>query len=143
MTGTGMILHKSAWFVLGTAFAIFAAAMLEASAQTPGTPAPAPSTSAATAAPGAGHNFLIDKHLAAGLACASCHANAPPPAAPAMSVCTSCHGSYEQIAAKSASDNPNPHASHLGDIPCESCHHIHQASVLYCDQCHSWGLVTP
>src|SRR5579863_1361518 len=99
-----MIVHESAWFVLGIAFAIFAAVMLEASAQTRAAPAPTPSTSAAAAAPGAGHGFLIDKHLAAGLTCASCHANAPPPAAPAMSACTSCHGSYEQIAAKSASD---------------------------------------
>jgi fumarate reductase flavoprotein subunit len=130
-----MLFDRSIALILAVACIMFAAIVLDASAQTP-----APG---AAATPGAGHGFLIDKHLAAGLNCASCHANAAPPQAPADSVCTSCHGSYEQIAAKSASDNPNPHASHLGDIPCSSCHHIHQASVLYCAQCHNFDLKTP
>jgi len=124
-----MLLDRSVALILTMACILFAAIMVDASAQ--------------TAAPGTGHGFLIDKHLAAGLNCASCHANAAPPQAPADSVCTSCHGSYEQIAAKSSSDNPNPHASHLGDIPCSSCHHIHEASVLYCAQCHNFDLKTP
>lgn len=138
-----MYKYRSVWIILGAAFAIFAAVMLEAAAQTPAVPSSPAAALPAGAAPGAGHGFLIDKHLAAGLNCASCHANAAPPAAPTESVCTSCHGSYEQIAAKSASDNPNPHASHLGNIPCASCHHVHQVSVLYCDQCHAWELTTP
>jgi len=99
---------------------------------------------AAAQAPGAGHGFLIDKHSEKGVNCAACHAAAPPPAAPAMTVCLGCHGgSYQAIAAKTTSVEPNPHASHQGDIPCASCHHIHKASESFCDQCHSFGLKTP
>jgi len=76
--------------------------------------------------PGSGHSFLIDKHIGAGLNCASCHHDAPPPNAPEMTACIGCHSSYQQIAAKTATDQPNPHASHLGEIPCSACHHVHQ-----------------
>lgn len=94
-------------------------------------------------APGAGHGFLIDKHVAAGLNCAACHSESPPSKQPDAAVCVKCHGTNAQMAAKTASDQPNPHASHLGEIPCTSCHHIHQASVLYCAQCHNFDLKTP
>lgn len=100
-------------------------------------------TPAAPVAPGAGHGFLIDKHVAAGLNCAACHSESPPSKQPDAAVCVKCHGTNAQMAAKTASDQPNPHASHLGEIPCTSCHHIHQASVLYCAQCHNFDLKTP
>jgi fumarate reductase flavoprotein subunit len=93
--------------------------------------------------PGSGNGYLIDKHVGAGLACASCHRDAPPPKAPEMTVCTGCHGTYLQIAAKTASDQPNPHASHLGQIPCAACHHVHRASESLCDQCHTFGMKPP
>lgn len=93
--------------------------------------------------PGAGHGFLIDRHIAAGLSCSACHVENPPATAPDNSSCIKCHGSYSDIAAKTAQDQPNPHASHLGDIPCASCHHIHQASVTYCAQCHNFDMKTP
>ena len=95
------------------------------------------------AAPGAGHGFLIDKHVAAGLNCAACHTESPPAKAPDNSACIKCHGSYSDIAAKTAQDQPNPHASHLGEIPCSSCHHVHQASQTYCAQCHNFDMNTP
>lgn len=94
-------------------------------------------------APGAGHGFLIDKHTAAGLNCAACHAETPPAKAPDNAACSKCHGSYSDLAAKTAQDQPNPHASHLGEIPCASCHHVHQASVTYCSQCHNFDMNTP
>lgn len=125
-----MAVNRISLLILGVFFILFLAIGVKAVAQTP-------------AAPGAGHGFLIDKHLAAGVNCAQCHANAPPPQVPAMTVCTGCHGSYQQIAAKTASDQPNPHASHQGDIPCASCHHVHKASVTFCDQCHAFGMTTP
>ena len=93
--------------------------------------------------PGSGHGYLIDKHIRPGLDCASCHRNAPPPEAPEMSICTGCRGSYSQIAAKTASDQPNPHASHLGEIPCAACHHVHRASETLCDECHTFGMKPP
>jgi hypothetical protein len=93
--------------------------------------------------PGSGHGFLIDKHIGAGLNCASCHRDAPPPKAPEMIACIGCHGSYQQIAAKTAADQPNPHGSHLGELPCAACHHVHEASETFCDQCHAFGMTPP
>lgn len=97
----------------------------------------------AASAPGAGHGFLIDKHMAAGLNCASCHSESPPSKQPDQAACIKCHGTNAQLASKTAKDQPNPHASHLGEIACTSCHHVHQASVLYCSQCHNFDLKTP
>ena len=31
----------------------------------------------------------------------------------------------------------------LGEIPCSACHHFHQASEMFCDQCHALGLTPP
>ncbi len=118
---------------------LFAFAVVAACAAVFLTPAAAQSPPA----PGAGHGFLIDKHVAAGLSCDACHAENPPAKAADQSACIKCHGSYKDIAAKTAADQPNPHASHLGDIPCASCHHVHQASVTYCAQCHNFDLTTP
>ena len=95
------------------------------------------------AGPGSGHGFLIDKHMAAGVDCVACHRDAPPPKEPEMTACLGCHGSYAQIAAKTVADQPNPHASHLGELPCAACHHIHQASETFCDQCHAFGMKPP
>ncbi len=117
---------------LAAVFGIAAAFVTHVLAQTP-----------APGVAGAGHGFLIDKHVAAGLNCASCHSESPPAKQPDSAVCTKCHGSYKDIAAKTAADQPNPHASHLGDIPCTSCHKIHQASVTYCAQCHNFDFKTP
>jgi fumarate reductase flavoprotein subunit len=93
--------------------------------------------------PGSGHGFLIDKHAAASVNCAACHRDAPPPNAPAMPACLGCHGSYSQIAAKTAAKQPNPHASHLGELPCAGCHHVHEASESLCDSCHAFGMNPP
>ncbi|QDZ89946.1 flavocytochrome c [Shewanella decolorationis] len=50
--------------------------------------------------------------------------------------CKSCHGDYSALA------NPklklDPHASHLGDINCTSCHKGHEKPKLYCNECHSF-----
>jgi len=56
--------------------------------------------------------------------------------------CKSCHGEYSALA------NPklklDPHASHLGDINCTSCHKGHEKPKLYCNECHSFkGLEMP
>ncbi|HML13473.1 MAG TPA: cytochrome c3 family protein [Xanthobacteraceae bacterium] len=94
-------------------------------------------------APGAGHHFLIDKHVTAGLTCDKCHSETPPAKAPETTACIGCHGSYSQVAAKTAADMPNPHASHLGEVACTNCHHIHKASETACAQCHSFDMTTP
>jgi fumarate reductase flavoprotein subunit len=99
--------------------------------------------SPATSAPGAGHGFLIDKHVAAGLACNKCH-NESMAKAPEMATCLSCHGgTYAKLASMTNKDQPNPHASHRGEVPCAECHHVHKASVTLCTQCHSFDMTTP
>jgi len=53
--------------------------------------------------------------------------------------CLECHGPMEKLAQKSApKDFPdrNPHKSHLGEIACTVCHKGHQASTVYCLDCH-------
>src|SRR5664280_3562494 len=50
----------------------------------------------APAAPGAGHGFLIDKHVAAGLTCAKCHIESTAKA-PETATCLACHGGRPMI----------------------------------------------
>jgi len=114
------------WLLLGTSTVLAAALPLWAHAAAQG------------AAPGAGHGFLIDTHLAAGLHCAACHIESPPARPVAMATCLGCHGgSYDRLAATTASDHPNPHQSHQGDVPCAACHSIHRASENFCASCHT------
>jgi len=97
----------------------------------------------APTAPGAGHGFLIDKHVAAGLTCVKCHTESTAKA-PEMATCLSCHGgTYDELAAMTAKDQPNPHSSHRGQVPCAECHHVHIASVTLCSQCHTFDMTTP
>jgi Zn finger protein HypA/HybF involved in hydrogenase expression len=128
-----MMMQRSRLLTLALLGGLIAGALTHAAAQ-----APSPA-----AAPGAGHGFLIDKHVAAGLNCAACHTESPPSKPADQAACIKCHGTNAQVASKTASDQPNPHASHLGEIACTSCHHVHQASVLYCAQCHNFDLKTP
>jgi len=93
-------------------------------------------------APGSGHGFLIDKHVVAGVTCAKCHTKntATPPDTP---TCLSCHGgTYAKLGATTKSE-PNPHASHQGEIPCAQCHNVHKASVTVCNQCHTFDMKAP
>jgi len=92
---------------------------------------------AASSAPGTGHGFLIDKHIAAALTCAKCHTESTAKA-PDMPTCLSCHGNtYAQLATTTGKDQPNPHGSHRGEVPCADCHHVHMASVNACTKCHA------
>jgi fumarate reductase flavoprotein subunit len=93
---------------------------------------------------GAGHGYLIDKHLAAGLTCDKCHTENPPTKGPEMATCLACHGgTYEKLAAMTEKNQPNPHASHQGPLPCSSCHHVHVASQTFCNNCHNYDMTTP
>lgn len=104
---------------------------------------PAMNVFSQTAAPGGGHGFLIDKHVAAHVTCAQCH-SAGMAAPPATATCLTCHGgTYQKLAESTANDMPNPHASHQGEIPCAECHHVHKESVTLCNQCHTFDMHTP
>lgn len=85
----------------------------------------------------------MDKHKDKGVACASCHEKAAGYTRPGDTVCIGCHGSYADLAKKTArlhdvkTGTDNPHKSHIGEARCTLCHKNHAASTLYCNQCHS------
>jgi len=55
--------------------------------------------------------------------------------------CMRCHGSYAELAKKTASLNVNPHRSHLGEVDCVQCHKPTQAKPeLMCNSCHKFKL---
>jgi len=82
--------------------------------------------------------FLADKHQARGIACEGCHKESPPKA-PNMAVCLGCHGDYKALAEKTKQVEPNPHASHEGELECSACHHGHKPGEDYCAKCHTFG----
>jgi nitrate/TMAO reductase-like tetraheme cytochrome c subunit len=55
------------------------------------------------------------------------------------SMCLKCHISYEFVDAKTSSLDKDPHNSHLGQMPCSTCHVSHGEQVDYCAQCHDHG----
>ena len=53
--------------------------------------------------------------------------------------CLKCHGSYDALAQKTASLEPNPHKSHMGAVNCEECHRADAARpAMMCNQCHKF-----
>jgi fumarate reductase flavoprotein subunit len=84
---------------------------------------------------------LSNIHAQKGLTCSSCHGNDLIPDANASgpnAQCGTCHGSMEQVAQNyKGPAYSNPHASHLGNIPCSSCHVVHNESKAYCLNCHT------
>jgi cytochrome c nitrite reductase small subunit len=47
------------------------------------------------------------------------------------------HASLEEVVQRTADRELNPHESHLiGEIDCDTCHNMHQASEDYCADCH-------
>jgi hypothetical protein len=85
----------------------------------------------------------MNKHKDKDIVCASCHDKGSTNARPDDSTCMGCHGSYADLARKTAKlDNikagiTNPHKSHIGQARCTLCHKNHSLSVLYCNECHS------
>jgi nitrate/TMAO reductase-like tetraheme cytochrome c subunit len=84
---------------------------------------------------------LANLHAQKGLTCSSCHGNDLLPDANATgpnAACATCHGGMEKVAQNhKGASYLNPHASHLGNIPCASCHAAHKESKPYCLNCHS------
>jgi hypothetical protein len=88
--------------------------------------------------------LLLQKHADKGLACTGCHQDNPPAKPAAMDKCLGCHGPYDKLADRTEGKNAqNPHASHQGELNCDSCHHVHKASVNYCSQCHQFEFNVP
>ena len=92
----------------------------------------------------AGATEFKQRHEALGVACAACHgADLNFSTIPPMAQCLTCHGSYEAVAALTASVIPNPHHSHMGEVTCTDCHSEHQESRLSCNQCHVFDMDVP
>jgi hypothetical protein len=54
-------------------------------------------------------------------------------------MCTQCHISEQHVATLTDFLARNPHDSHNGELPCNTCHVSHGAQIDYCAQCHDNG----
>jgi len=54
--------------------------------------------------------------------------------------CLSCHGSFQEMAARTASMHfgYNPHDSHYKELDCYVCHYMHSKSENFCAECHEF-----
>jgi fumarate reductase flavoprotein subunit len=88
------------------------------------------------------------------LPCASCHGETAPLAMgteasleTANRNCIACHGDAkslaEKIKPKLAHKEINPHASHLVEIDCVTCHTAHRSAEAYCNKCHAFDMPMP
>ena len=80
--------------------------------------------------------FGADRHVAHGMACASCHGpDGKSPEYPDQETCLKCHQKDALIEKTKAIGPVNPHkAPHNGE--CTLCHLQHEAPVNYCAECH-------
>jgi hypothetical protein len=54
-------------------------------------------------------------------------------------MCTKCHISEQHVATLTDFLARNPHDSHNGQLPCNTCHISHGEQIDYCGQCHDNG----
>jgi Zn finger protein HypA/HybF involved in hydrogenase expression len=87
-------------------------------------------------------NTMKPHHQAAGLKCNSCHATTPFQAV-STDQCVKCH----QLPQKKTDYHgaPDKHDSpHYGPtLDCDNCHHEHEASENYCNNCHDFDFKVP
>ena len=85
-----------------------------------------------------------DRHAQRGIECSACHRNSDPSVLPRQQQCLACHGgTYEAMAKRTESREPNPHFNHFGDRDCSTCHKGHSASVVTCNRCHKFDMKLP
>lgn len=87
--------------------------------------------------------FTASAHAAAGKTLAEIHGASFPEASGWVKKdqCMKCHGSYEDLAKKTAVLEPNPHRSHLGSVNCQDCHKADKAEPeLMCNSCHNFTI---
>lgn len=88
--------------------------------------------------------LLFDTHTALGTACVDCHGMEKPTKPASADSCLACHGGdYETLAKTTEKLDPNPHYTHLGDMPCSECHNNHKPSVNMCASCHNIDMKVP
>jgi fumarate reductase flavoprotein subunit len=76
--------------------------------------------------------FLADRHATRNVTCQGCHGAQEPTLTSMKDSCLACHGSYAELAQRTAGGPVNPHKSHLGEPYCTFCHHGHEKSVNGC-----------
>jgi len=54
-------------------------------------------------------------------------------------MCLKCHISYDFVAKQTDFLEKNPHDSHNGQLPCNTCHVSHGKQIDFCAQCHDNG----
>ena len=87
--------------------------------------------------------LLAEKHKGLAIDCTGCHKENPPKEKAPSSACMGCHGDYKRMGGKTEKRNPNPHDSHIEELDCGECHHIHKASENYCGTCHKFEFKVP
>ena len=83
--------------------------------------------------------LIAGYHLKPGInvICFDCHQEErPTKKAVASESCMVCHGDYPAMRALTKNVKPNPHNSHMGEVPCTECHRGHQPSRVICLECH-------
>ena len=85
---------------------------------------------------------LSHAHQLSGVTCTDCHEKQRPAAAPEGQKCLACHAGYKKIALTDKALH-NPHDSHMGELDCLLCHHVHKNSENFCGQCHWWKYTVP
>lgn len=90
-----------------------------------------------------------EMHAANNMQCSSCHDEEDPTqgvAPVSADKCLSCHGSREEVAARTAEvgEDINPHDNFHYDqgLDCTTCHKTHTDSVNLCASCHDTDLWT-
>jgi len=82
-----------------------------------------------------GKKYTASVHLKSGMQCTDCHGEgAKRPVS--RTKCQECHGSYQDLAKRTADVEPNPHYNHTIDLDCNACHHMHKPAEVYCQNCH-------
>ncbi|WGW02406.1 cytochrome c3 family protein [Tropicibacter oceani] len=93
--------------------------------------------------------FQSHSHFFADIGCATCHQDPAAPETPDTALCTSCHGSLEDLGALTRhledTVGANPHSTPHGApfANCALCHHQHEPAVNFCAKCHDFDFTMP
>jgi hypothetical protein len=90
--------------------------------------------------------FQSHRHFFADVTCADCHEDPTDPEEPDMAICTGCHGTLDELAAKTAHvEHANPHSSPHGApyAVCSLCHYQHEEQDVFCASCHDFEFSLP
>jgi hypothetical protein len=84
-------------------------------------------------------------HNLAGVTCEKCHGKGKKPKPLEMKQCITCHdpGKLVEKTAKVKPENPHTSPHYGNSLDCNLCHHQHEKSENYCNQCHKFDFIVP